>query len=74
MELTEEERAILRQAGAIISRNRSPDVSRKNGRLSEGRPKGTGKPMSEETKAKMRAAQAARREREKEGQAGNENQ
>ena len=56
----------LRQAAAAMGRVKSEKKSaavRENGKLG-GRPKGPGKPHSEETKERMRAAQSARRAQE----------
>ena len=57
---------VLRQAAAAMGRVKSKKKAaavRENGKLG-GRPKGPGKPHSEETKERMRAAQSARRAQE----------
>ncbi|MGO8669991.1 MAG: hypothetical protein ACLQVD_01265 [Capsulimonadaceae bacterium] len=56
----------LRAAAAAMGRARTPRKaasSRENGKLG-GRPKGTGRPHSDEARERMREAQRARRERE----------
>jgi hypothetical protein len=61
-----EQSEALRQAAAAMGRVKSEKKAaavRENGKLG-GRPKGPGKPHSEETKERMRAAQAARRAQE----------
>lgn len=60
------EKEWLRQAASTMGRARTPRKaasSRENGKLG-GRPEGTGRSLSDETKAKMREAQRVRRERE----------
>lgn len=67
VELTEEERDAMRAAVAIARRVRTPTTAaaaRENGKKG-GRPSGTGKPLSDEARQRMKAAQAARRERER---------
>ena len=48
---------------------RKQEASRENGRLG-GRPRGTGKPLSDETRAKQREAQRLRRARERKAREG----
>ena len=62
-----------REAAAQMGRARTPkkaEAARENGKLG-GRPPGSGRPFSDETKAKMREAQRLRREREQAVKDGN---
>jgi len=57
----------VREAASTMGKARTAKkiaAARENGKLG-GRPRGSGRPYSEDAKARMRIAQAARRERER---------
>ena len=61
-----DEKEILRLAAASLGRvktEKKAAVVRENGKMG-GRPKGSGKPYSEEARGRLREAQRQRRERE----------
>ncbi len=67
MERETDDGRLLSEAAAMMGRvktQRKAAAAQVNGRLG-GRPKGAGKPFTEEAKRRMRTAQQARRDREK---------